>query len=1479
MLSPHQALAPTVRRTVPSSLALPVLPFRALLTIAVVLGLSLGLAARPAAAQCPPNACETACAALWLGDLNNDNAVDEDDLIQFERCFLQGAIGTGGAYCECADFNFDGLTNDVDVNYLNRIIQMAKQANVKKLPRVTLSELRARKPLSQTNPGIVESRYVEVRVPVAASSVATTDPPTAIQAPTVNAVIPGNEDVRVFAAGWYYLKVARGIETANPTQSVRGIITTVVPLAGLTWISNPTFTTTRGLSLMVDGSFAGSPVATTVPPAVAGYVLDISPAELSVPASAAGFNFSPEYASNVTHLIVFRDSTGPRAVPAVGQRINVPPSVNPDTNCDIAWSVPNSPTVLPPFDAIVDCVTVVRGLDEDSWGCIFGGSLGFRMGPVGGVGFTYAPPHIYRCRNAGTWTRGVDAISTTSDSPFVRNPTCVTQVQGCGELATDGSERDCFEAQTGGGCSDADCCLAVCQVDPSCCSTVWDSNCAAQAQFTCTTCGVNPASCYVAHPTPSCGDDNCCDAVCEIDPSCCVSSWDDSCVHLAIKACLSCGDLATGECLQVHDLPFCSDTECCVAVCNQDPFCCNVSWDLTCVRRAEAVCSGCGAPNSGNCCIVHDTPYCSNATCCATICALDPYCCNVVWDYGCVQLALVWCPSLECACGSGGPCQSQQLTPGCADPFCCQTVCLHDPYCCLVKWDLACVQIANDLCSTNPGCTDPLTGLPVLGSCYIPHMAAGCDQPGCCSQVCAEAGYEYCCETEWDLACVARATEICDQCGDPLAGSCYTEHGTPNCAVEECCDAVCNLDSFCCTETWDGLCATTALSVCESPLTACASSVSRSCYIPNFTPGCRTGSCCTNICSRIDPFCCEVRWDAVCAKEAIYFCPAQFLVTTSANGCLVPHGDAGCANIDCARSVCSVRPQCCSTAWDETCVTIAAAVCVSPGACPTTGDCFTNHTNGGCADSACCTAVCNADPTCCDASWDSSCATLARSMCRTPAGENWPCPCLGSCSEAHDNPGCADASCCNIVCQADPTCCEVVWDTQCANFARIYCCGPIGCGSGCNGPCLIPHETPYCDDPYCCDAVCRADPLCCSYSWDALCVAVAYERCARGCGLETAGNCFTEHDTPSCRDGRCCAQVCAIDPLCCSESWDSSCIELADDPAQASVCKRTVCGASNAGGCCVPHDGQACQDTACCAAVCLQDTYCCEVQWDANCVDLARDTPSCGCSVDCGDACAGSCCRAHANNSCDDADCCKLVCAQDSYCCEVEWDTVCASMARATCIGRDDACPVPPCGSSLLPSCCVPGILPNCNKASCCNAVCNQDPFCCEIQWDTACVQRALLPINTASCGCEADGCGDPSNGSCLQEHTQPYCDDLGCCQTVCAFDPLCCDLAWSENCVAIAEFFCGGGFAPLTDAFGGTTLDGVDTLGVGVKQGRGSMGRQLPQGWVNPRLRAAPRPKLELPVAPTDGSRPTLPAIGPAATPQTNTPPTKKKS
>ncbi len=67
-------------------------------------------------------------------------------------------------------------------------------------------------------------------------------------------------------------------------------------------------------------------------------------------------------------------------------------------------------------------------------------------------------------------------------------------------------------------------------------------------------------------------------------------------------------------------------------------------------------------------------------------------------------------------------------------------------------------------------------------------------------------------------------------------------------------------------------------------------------------------------------------------------------------------------------------------------------------------------------------------------------------------------------------------------------------------------------------------------------------------------------------------------------------------------------------------------------------------------------------------IQCPDDPPACGPG-------AGDCCAAHAAAGCDDCGCCGIVCDNDPYCCNFEWDGVCAQEAEALCSGACARCP------------------------------------------------------------------------------------------------------------------------------------------------------------------------------------------------------------
>jgi hypothetical protein len=176
---------------------------------------------------------------------------------------------------------------------------------------------------------------------------------------------------------------------------------------------------------------------------------------------------------------------------------------------------------------------------------------------------------------------------------------------------------------------------------------------------------------------------------------------------------------SSNDCCSPNTTPFCSDSDCCNTVCQFDPFCCETEWDSQCAGEASEFCASCGGGGSGcgqgsqSCCVANAGPYCSDASCCNTVCGFDPWCCNVQWDAICADEAASNCAACN---NSGAVCgvntqdccvASGNNSAGCADVDCCTAVCAADPFCCNVFWDAICANEASFMCAS---CVQECTG-------------------------------------------------------------------------------------------------------------------------------------------------------------------------------------------------------------------------------------------------------------------------------------------------------------------------------------------------------------------------------------------------------------------------------------------------------------------------------------------------------------------------------------------------------------------------------------------------------------------------------------------------------------------------------------------------------------------------------------------------------------------------------------------------
>ncbi|MCZ6445696.1 MAG: FG-GAP-like repeat-containing protein [Planctomycetota bacterium] len=115
------------------------------------------------------------------------------------------------------------------------------------------------------------------------------------------------------------------------------------------------------------------------------------------------------------------------------------------------------------------------------------------------------------------------------------------------------------------------------------------------------------------------------------------------------------------------------------------------------------------------------------------------------------------------------------------------------------------------------------------------------------------------------------------------------------------------------------------------------------------------------------------------------------------------------------------------------------------------------------------------------------------------------------------------------------------------------------CGEPDAGDCYEPNGTPGCDDEACCAEVCDINPICCSkLGWDETCALIAGKICEEQ-PCPGKGSCFQPHDTPGCDNEECCSFICAIDGFCCAGPWDPICAGHAAMLCDVQRCELPAC--------------------------------------------------------------------------------------------------------------------------------------------------------------------------------------------------------------------------------------------------------------------------------------------------------------------------------
>ena len=284
------------------------------------------------------------------------------------------------------------------------------------------------------------------------------------------------------------------------------------------------------------------------------------------------------------------------------------------------------------------------------------------------------------------------------------------------------------------------------------------------------------ASCFTAHPTPGCSDADCCESVCLLDAFCCATQWDSLCVQTAQETCLGCGVKGSGSCTQVHLNPGCDDADCCTTVCFQDMFCCESEWDIPCAERALAMCR-------------------SGATCAEARLLSSAY-----PDSTLLETTGVPPDGVVTPCGFGdNRAEWRIVRAGCSG---------------VTRISLC----GSGFATTQSVITvyDSCGGTAIV--CSSDANSAACAGSFASSvQFFAVEGEEYLVRfsAESDgllLAGTVPQIECLAVCGS--AGSCTTPHASGGCNDVSCCETVCGVDPFCCTNQWDTLCAIRARDLC-----------------------------------------------------------------------------------------------------------------------------------------------------------------------------------------------------------------------------------------------------------------------------------------------------------------------------------------------------------------------------------------------------------------------------------------------------------------------------------------------------------------------------------------------------------------------------------------------------------------------------------------------------------------------------------------
>jgi len=322
------------------------------------------------------------------------------------------------------------------------------------------------------------------------------------------------------------------------------------------------------------------------------------------------------------------------------------------------------------------------------------------------------------------------------------------------------------------------------------------------------------------------------------------------------------------------------------------------------------------------------------------------------------------------------------------------------------------------------------------------HSCCTPGSPGCSDSTigaCVCAGDPFCCETEWDIQCVAEVSQFgCGTCAGsaPCLDAYAVDFGTAYAAGSICsrfpslfesCEGIAPslTTSLGCAGTGNAAMKFGTGFPYSAAVTRCLNLAQFTHPTLMFAYSKASGTLGPKVDYSIDGVSWSNAWTAPigfaggCAPVELDLTPLAGLpsvrfrfssgssvsnsasiddillreAASTAHACCATGGPS-CDSPVISSCTCAVDAYCCDTAWDDVCVAIATMYCgagcpdIPVCGSPTAGSCTAPHQTAACADAECCVAVCLVDSFCCQSAWDDVCAQEALAGCFLPEDLN-----------------------------------------------------------------------------------------------------------------------------------------------------------------------------------------------------------------------------------------------------------------------------------------------------------------------------------------------------------------------------------------------------------------------------------------------------------------------------------------------------------